>query len=51
MRAVWKRRPDCWVVNVLLTISRCGTYLELYDSYLGYTYLCYSEHPEYYENQ
>lgn len=28
-----------------------GTYLELYDSYLGYTYLCYSEHLEYYENQ
>lgn len=28
-----------------------GTYLELYDNYLGYTYLCYSEHPEYYENQ
>lgn len=26
-----------------------GTYLELYDSYLGYTYLCYSNHPEYYE--
>lgn len=28
-----------------------GTYLELYDSYLGYTYLCYSNHPEYYENK
>ena len=28
-----------------------GTYLELYDGYLGYTYLCYSNHPEYYENK
>lgn len=28
-----------------------GTYLELYDSYLGYTYLCYSNHPEYYGNK
>lgn len=26
-----------------------GTYLELYDSYYGYTYLCYSNHPELYE--
>lgn len=26
-----------------------GTYLELYDSYLGYTYLCYSNHPWLYE--
>ena len=25
-----------------------GTYLELYDSYYGYTYLCYSNHPELY---
>lgn len=25
-----------------------GTYRELYDSYYGYTYLCYSEHPELY---
>lgn len=25
-----------------------GTYLELYDSHLGYTYLCYSNHPELY---
>ena len=26
-----------------------GTYLELYDSYYGYTYLCYSARPELYE--
>lgn len=26
-----------------------GTYLELYDSYYGYTYLCYSNRPELYE--
>lgn len=25
-----------------------GTYLELYDKYAGYTYLCYSGHPELY---
>lgn len=27
-----------------------GTYLELYDSYYGYTYLCYSSYPELYES-
>lgn len=26
-----------------------GVYLELYDEYDGYTYLCYSSHPELYE--
>lgn len=26
-----------------------GTYLKLYDSYYGYTYLCYSNRPELYE--
>lgn len=26
-----------------------GTYLELYDSHYGYTYLCYSNYPELYE--
>jgi len=26
-----------------------GTYLELYDSYYGYTYLCYSSYPELYK--
>lgn len=25
-----------------------GTHTELYDSVLGYTYFCYSNHPEYY---
>lgn len=28
-----------------------GTYLELYDEYYGYTYLCYSNHPELYERR
>ena len=27
-----------------------GTYLKLYDEKLGYTYLCYSNHPELYES-
>lgn len=28
-----------------------GTYLELYDSHYGYTFLCYSNHPELYESR
>ena len=33
---------------LLYTSQGSGVYLELYSSYYGYTYLCYSSYPELY---
>ena len=40
---------DCSVVFQSGFRQGSGTYIELYDDYYGYTYLCYSNQPELYE--